>query len=301
MKNIFPLLLLLMFCNFLFADLNDGLILDYSFTGNAVDESGTGNDGNVYNAVLTADRFGNQESAYQFGSNRYIQVNSDSTLNLTNKLTMSAWIYLNANSTSWQSIFCKGETSSMNSPYALLIRNYKITFLPNRTEYYSSMSVPTEEWVHVAVVWNGSIIKYYINAVKDDNEDSYTNALNIFNNDLIIGKDAPGAVEWFNGNLDDMRLYNRTLSDYEITQLYRMGNPNIPQNVAINVTNNQINILWDEVSGATYNIYSSDSPDNPFVNWNLIATGITTTNWSSSISDNKKFYKITAVRRLVKF
>ena len=296
MKNILLLLLLIMLCSFLFADLNDGLILDFSFTGNALDESGTGNDGTVFNAVLIPDRFGNQDGAYQFGANRYILVNSDSTLNLTNALTMSAWIYLNANSPSWQSIFCKGETSSMNSPYALLIRNYKVTFLPNRTECYSSMSVPTDEWVHVAVVWDGNTIKYYINAVRDSYEDTYINALNVVDNDLVIAKDAPGATEWFNGNLDDMRLYNRALSDYEITQLYHRGDPNIPQNVTISVTNNQINLFWDEVNGATYNIYSSDAPDNQSANWNLIATGITTTNWSTSVSDNKKFYRITAVK-----
>ena len=296
MRKFFTMLLLIMLCSFLLADLNDGLILDFSFSGNALDESGTGNDGTVYNAVLIPDRFGNQDSAYQFGANKYIQVNSDSTLNLTNSLTMSAWIYLYANSSSWQSIFCKGETSSMNSPYALLIRNYRITFLPNRAEYYSSLSVPSEEWVHVAVVWDGNTIKYYLNGVKDTKEDTYTNTLNIANNDLVIGKDAPGATEWFNGNLDDMRLYNRALSDYEITQLYRMGDPNIPQNVTISVTNNQINLFWDEVNGATYNIYSSDSPDNQSANWNLVVTGITTTNWSTSVSDNKKFYRITAVK-----
>lgn len=59
------------------ADLMTGLVASYPFNGNAIDESGNGNDGTVYGAVLTADRFGNPDSAYAFvGVNDYIDVSS---------------------------------------------------------------------------------------------------------------------------------------------------------------------------------------------------------------------------------
>ncbi|CAN5664572.1 hypothetical protein BH11BAC1_BH11BAC1_00100 [soil metagenome] len=45
---------------------NNGLVAWYPFTGNANDSSGNANDGTVYNAVLTADRFGTSNSAYHF-------------------------------------------------------------------------------------------------------------------------------------------------------------------------------------------------------------------------------------------
>ena len=47
-----------------------GLVAAYEFTGNADDVSGNGNDGVVHGSTLTADRFGNANSAYSFdGSN----------------------------------------------------------------------------------------------------------------------------------------------------------------------------------------------------------------------------------------
>ena len=55
--------------------LNTGLIAYYPFDGNADDKSGHGNNGVVHNAVLTNDRLGNSNSAYQFnGNNAYIEI-----------------------------------------------------------------------------------------------------------------------------------------------------------------------------------------------------------------------------------
>ena len=296
MKKIILLLLCLITFSFLFADLSDGLVVKYLFSGNAVDESGTGNDGTVYNAVSIPDRYGNAVSAYEFGTDKYILALSDSTLNITSQLTMAAWVYLHNGASTWQSIFCKGETSSMDSPYALLIRNYKITFLPNREHYYGSIDVPTEEWVHIVVTWDGNTIKYYINGVKDNREDSYSNTLNIVDNDLVIGKDAPGVTEWFNGNLDDLYLYNRALSESEVQELYQNNGVSSPQNVEITLYNGAVSIVWDEVSGATYNVYSSFDPDLPISQWYLEVSGWTVENWDSTITEDKIFYKVTAVK-----
>ena len=277
----------------LFADLNSGLVAKYLFTGNANDESGTGNNGTVYNAQPISDRDGNLNSAYGFGSNRYVLVPSNSTLNITNQITMVAWVYLHSGSSDWQSIYCKGGTSSMSSPYALLVKNYKIAFLPNRSEHYSSISVPTEEWAHVAVTWDGSTIKYYVNGVKDAIEGSYSTSLNVYNNDLLIGKDAPGATEWFNGNLDDLYLYNRALSESEIQELYIGGGA--PQNIQITVNSDNVDITWDAIDGATYNLYSSPNPNLPISQWSVEASGLTGTSWSYVNSGDKMFYRVTAV------
>jgi len=46
--------------------LKDGLVAYYPFNGNANDESGNGNNGTVYGATLTTDRFGNTNKAYSF-------------------------------------------------------------------------------------------------------------------------------------------------------------------------------------------------------------------------------------------
>src|SRR5579863_2770063 len=71
--------------------LTNGLVAYYPFNGNANDASGNGNNGVVYGAVLTQDRFGSSNSSYLFnGTNIYIQV-SKLLPDLTN-LTISAWV-----------------------------------------------------------------------------------------------------------------------------------------------------------------------------------------------------------------
>ena len=74
------------------ADLSDGLVAHYSFSGNADDESGNGNDGTVFGATLTTDRFGNPNSAYSFdGINDYIVLPNESSFDLT-EFSIVMWV-----------------------------------------------------------------------------------------------------------------------------------------------------------------------------------------------------------------
>ncbi len=68
----------------------NGIVGCWPFNGNANDESGNGNGGNVYGATLTEDRFGNLNSAYSFdGINDYIEVPHVQSLNLNSQFTIS--------------------------------------------------------------------------------------------------------------------------------------------------------------------------------------------------------------------
>jgi len=69
----------------------------------------------------------------------------------------------------------------------------------------------------------------------------------------------------------------------------------IPQNVQISYSGSSVELTWNEVNGAvSYNIYSSYDPYDDFLNWELIGTVTGSTAWSSSVSDDRKFYKVTA-------
>lgn len=54
--------------------LTNGLTAYYPFNGNANDASGNGNNGTVNGATLTADRFGNANSAYRFNGASWVQL-----------------------------------------------------------------------------------------------------------------------------------------------------------------------------------------------------------------------------------
>jgi len=87
------------------ASLTDGLIAYYPFNGNANDESGNGNHGTVYGATLTEDRFGNNNKAYLFTNNSYIDIGNSPDLNVIaiGDFSMSGWVSLDSIGGSWNS------------------------------------------------------------------------------------------------------------------------------------------------------------------------------------------------------
>ncbi len=97
--------------------------------------------------------------------------------------------------------------------------------------------------------------------------------------DLIVNTNDPEAVS--------------TVIPIELTILEQALLP--PQNVTIAETNDNIVISWDNVAAAnSYKIYSSDDPELDLQNWTLEAEGLGATNWTTSGSDQKKFYYVIA-------
>jgi hypothetical protein len=75
----------------------DHLIAYYPFDGNAADMTGNGNNGTVFGAALTADRFGNPNSAYKFdGINDYIDLGNNPSLKPGLPIAIEAWVRLDS-------------------------------------------------------------------------------------------------------------------------------------------------------------------------------------------------------------
>ncbi len=98
-KELLKKILILVFATILYCpntqsqttNLQEGLILKYTFTGSASDRSGNGHNGQVNGAQLVNDRFGNESSAYSFnGISDYISVPED--VYFKGDFTISAWV-----------------------------------------------------------------------------------------------------------------------------------------------------------------------------------------------------------------
>ena len=77
-----------------FDPLNLGLVAYYPFNGNAKDESGNGNNGTVFGAQSSTDRFGAAEQAFRFdGEDDFIEVLDSLSLRPASALTLSIWFY----------------------------------------------------------------------------------------------------------------------------------------------------------------------------------------------------------------
>ena len=212
------------------AELNSGLVADYPFNGNANDLSGNNNPGTVHNSTLTTDRFGVPNSAYDFnGSNGFIDVPQNTGFDLTTNFALSAWIYQRGTVSGGYRIFDKLDavtpgfaldtySCSGGSGHRLRLQGAAINpcNAPGSTDY------ALMAWHHVVATVSGNVGKVYL----DGNLEGTGDVGNIPHSalDLFIGSahlyGGAGNVEWFNGVIDDVRIYNRALSAPEVQQLY---------------------------------------------------------------------------------
>ena len=216
------------------AGLNDGLVAYYPFNGNAQDLSGNKNHGKVNGATLTKDRFGNVESAYYFdGNNDYIQVRKNDLLNFGNSVdfTMGAWIKAKPSQASqaFPSIIGRRNSGSVNNGYVFLLwgdgqlaahLNYGVS---NKNYKSTSPNLLDEKWHHVAVTGDrdGYLTFYVDGTAKGQAGISEIGNIDSLS-DLFIGwEQALSASTYFKGVIDDLRIYNRTLSKAEIKQLHQ--------------------------------------------------------------------------------
>jgi hypothetical protein len=222
----------------------NGLIGWWPFNGNANDESGNGNNGTVNGATLTSDRFGNINSAYSFnGINfNHIAIPSDSSLDLVNDFSISCWFNSNLmydQSSTVRSILMKsGDGVGMPNGYAhgiwggitgtnsqVGVVNFQAQPYNTSTTYPSNSSgyVMINNWYNYTVTYtkNDSTLKYYINDGLVDVK--YLNFNIGYNtNPLWIGSQQSiySTTKTFDGKIDDIGIWNRALTQQEITELY---------------------------------------------------------------------------------
>ena len=204
------------------------LVAHYPFNGNANDESGNANHGAVNGATLTTDRFGNIDSAYSFDGNDIITIAHNDVLNCSDELSFSVWV--KPNSLQNAMIFGKSNYATKTN---YLLRTKSTGYLQfEYKDFANTNSLPLNigDWNHIALVTQSDNSKQvYINGVLASHT-SATSPYGLVTNVLTIGA-RPGN-EFFNGSIDDLRIYKKALSASEITSLYNKN--------ALAVSKNQI-------------------------------------------------------------
>jgi len=212
--------------------LTEGLIGYWNFNEGsgsvAHDSSGNGYNGNIYGATWTTGKYG---SALEIKDTSYVgDISPSYDDSITTALTVAAWIkWYGPSSYPHDCIIFDGRG---NPGQGFIFRidswsaNNKLLFWLNDdagVQKCRSISlIPIGSWTHVAAVFDHSsnICHLYING-NLDNTSTITQAFSqsgyeplIGNNHFLDGKWAP-----FNGIEDEIRIYNRALSDNEIKQL----------------------------------------------------------------------------------
>ena len=229
MKTKIILLFLLIWAGFANSQ---NLVAYYPFNTNSNDESGNLNHGVVNGAVLTTDRFGNLNSAYEFdGIDDFILVANSASLNVFNSnLTITMWLYNDNPSlsdTSYKGVSKGGWNTGVG--YELLYTNYWNSGTLHFTTGSSGNNVYSfnnfsNQWVMLTGVYDNatSTKKMYINGVEQSTTVQGVDDLISSAHDLYIGRRHPSNSYsgFVKGKMDDIRIYNVALSATEILNLY---------------------------------------------------------------------------------
>jgi hypothetical protein len=203
--------------------LTNGLVAYYPFTGNANDASGNGNDGTVYGAALTTNRFGIPNSAYYFnGTSDYIKTLE--ALPDMQSASVSFWISLpKLPHRVGDYVFMDGDATGGSDFFVTLWSNNIAFMTKDGVNLIGSLPPPfTNTWFHVVAVADNNTqeLKIWLNGQLNSTSTSLGNANVGFHTQLYIGCRAVYVDNFFNGAIDDLRIYNRALSNSEVQQLY---------------------------------------------------------------------------------
>ncbi len=221
--------------------LSNGLVGHWTFDGskmvsNVADSSGNNVHGYLQGQVSTTTTTGKIGQALRLsGANAFVAVGNSDTLNAPSAVTVSAWVKSGYNfgavSSAMFGMVSRMDDASPFNGYELGIggnyvsANNKAYFHAGGT-YLSNVLIGTtiindDVWHHLVGKYDGTKSYVYVDGVLQ-NEGVKTNNLNNPGELFDIGQNYD-RVHDFRGSLDDIRVYNRALSDSEIKSLYNLG------------------------------------------------------------------------------
>jgi PKD repeat protein len=160
------------------------------------------------------------ESALYFGSYDQVAVSNSASLNPAQAITLSAWV----NADNWFNYPRILEKGKSNNQYGLFVNpSGQLVFVLYGVTNGTVIATPPSEgaWHHIAGTYDGSAISLYIDA-QIVTQQTAGGQIPITADPLAIGFRPAGnnVYDYFQGIIDDVRIYGRGLSAGEITQLY---------------------------------------------------------------------------------
>ncbi|MGA2679248.1 MAG: LamG-like jellyroll fold domain-containing protein [Sedimentisphaerales bacterium] len=183
----------------------------------AVDSSGNGNDGTLIGNPIWRPQGGKIGGALEFsGKGDHVKIANEPAFDITNQITISAWVNITSVPQEWTGIVTKGDTAwRMSTSFAKNVFHFGVS--PN--DYLNGMTeVSAGQWHHVACVYDGKRMRIYVDGVLDV---SIRRTGPIATNDfpVCIGENIELTGRCWHGLIDDVRIYNRALSENEIASL----------------------------------------------------------------------------------
>jgi len=196
--------------------------LDDGSGNTAVDSSGNGHNGTLLGDTSWVDGIVGGALAFD-GDGDYVDIGKDPNFDITNQITVSAWIKVGAFDREWQTIVAKGDRAwrlQRNWGESTLEFACSGLVVPGTDwgQIYGSTDVNDGHWHHVAGVYDQEKLYLYIDGNLDASAEA-PGTIRVNDEPVYIGENSQTPNRFWNGLIDDVRIYNYALSTEEISAI----------------------------------------------------------------------------------
>jgi hypothetical protein len=198
-----------------------GLVAAYNFNAGSgttlADVSGNANNGTIANGTWST--AGHAGGALSFnGTSSAVTIPDSASLTLSAGMTLEAWVNASALGTTWRTAVMKEQP-----PADLTVALYANTdttrpsghvFTSAESILKGTAALSVNTWTHLATTYDGTTLRLYVNGTQVATK-ATTGSISTVSGNVKIGGNAIWG-EWFQGLIDDVRIYNRGLSAAEV-------------------------------------------------------------------------------------
>jgi hypothetical protein len=291
--------------------LSIGLVAYYPFNGNANDASGNGNNGTNISSFYSSDRFFQTNSSLVVtGQFSEVRAAGSPSLDVYSTFTISAWLFVtNDWNDDYKVFIAKSGNGSFqgvqflfrldtSKHYVLWIGDGSSSF----TEFPSSATYALGGWHHALATFDSSSggVAIYVDGKLDSTFVTSQECFSAPDFPLHVGNDFVTSQS-FNGQIDDVRIYNRALSSNEVALLYALESqatvvPPLMLTATLRAGTN-FNLNLTGISGQNYVLQTTTNLTPP-IQWLPVLTNAADTNgvWQftdTNLDSPQKFYRVT--------
>jgi hypothetical protein len=229
------------------------------------------------------------------GTSGVVTIPSTPELTITGDLTIALWVYKNSEAADWVRLVGKGTTTvrtygvwEENGAGARILFQMYDGNNAAVLSYYSNGTIPLNQWTHVACRMSGTAATIFING-SPSGTGTRNGTPGSSADPVTLGYG--GFHTYWPGRLDDVRIYDRALSNADILDL-AMGNqgPLAPTNLTATGTPTDVGLTWTASGATTYNVKRATTAGGPYT---TIASSLTGTTYTdTTVSPGTIYYYV---------
>jgi hypothetical protein len=200
----------------------------------AGDSSSLGNSGTIFGATWAAGKFGSSLNFQAIDASKYVDIPDSSSISPTSQVSLSCWLYGTQMSNTgyiWKNNYNYVLYSESDGAPRFIVWDT----LGNPSLAIASSALPLNAWTYIVGSFGpDNKARIYINGIQSGTTGNAINNIRDLPGDLIIGKRGDNIGVSFPGTIDEVRVFNRTLSPTEIQGDFQIG-PNFSQNILTRV------------------------------------------------------------------